>query len=168
MKELPNEEHPFQVKMKEWFEVNQEIYSKFKDKIQSVLKDSLSGNDKELIDDKMAAFQNTILEVLDKEDGTLDELTERFTAAITDGNVLAYCLYCYLELDNGFEEIADTMTDLELPVDAKYAKDGIKAYLQDKRRETQEAVNKDLNLLGLRRWHYAVGTTTIPKTTKSL
>lgn len=154
MKELPNEEHPFQVKMKEWFEVNQEIYSKFKDKIQSVLKDSLSGNDKELIDDKMAAFQNTILEVLDKEDGTLDELTERFTAAITDGNVLAYCLYCYLELDNGFEEIADTMTDLELPVDAKYAKDGIKAYLQDKRRETQEAVNKDLNLLGLRRWHY--------------
>ena len=37
---------------------------------------------------------------------------------------------------------------------AKYAKDGIKAYLQDKRRETQEAVNKDLNLLGLRRWHY--------------
>ena len=46
MKELPNEEHPFQVKMKEWFEVNQEIYSKFKDKIQSVLKDSLSGNDK--------------------------------------------------------------------------------------------------------------------------
>ena len=154
MKELPNEEHPFQVKMKEWFEVNQEIYSKFKDKIQSVLKDSLSGNDKELIDDKMAAFHNTILEVLDKEDGTLDELTERFTAAITDGNVLAYCLYCYLELDNGFEEIADTMTDLELPVDAKYAKDGIKAYLQDKRRETQEAVNKDLNLLGLRRWHY--------------
>ena len=154
IKELPNEEHPFQVKMKEWFEVNQEIYSKFKDKIQSVLKDSLSGNDKELIDDKMAAFQNTILEVLDKEDGTLDELTERFTAAITDGNVLAYCLYCYLELDNGFEEIADTMTDLELPVDAKYAKDGIKAYLQDKRRETQEAVNKDLNLLGLRRWHY--------------
>ena len=30
MKELPYEEHPFQVKMKEWFEANQEIYSKFK------------------------------------------------------------------------------------------------------------------------------------------
>ena len=89
MKELPNEEHPFQVKMKEWFEANQEIYSKFKNKIQSVLKDSLSGNDKELIDDKMAVLQSTILEVLDKEDGTLDELAERFTAAIKDSNVFA-------------------------------------------------------------------------------
>ena len=147
MKELPYEEHPFQVKMKEWFEANQEIYSKFKDKIQSVLKDSLSGNDKELIDDRMAALQSTILEVLDKEDGTLDELTERFTAAIKDDNVFACCLYCYLELDNGVEEIADAMTDLELPVDAKDVKNGIKAYLQDKR---------------------PVGTTTIPKTTKSL
>ena len=37
MKELPNEEHPFQVKMKEWFEVNQEIYSKFKDKTSNIV-----------------------------------------------------------------------------------------------------------------------------------
>ena len=62
-------------------------------------------------------------------------------------------MYCYLELDNGLEEIADAMTDLELSAGAKDIKDGIKVYLQDKRRETQEAVNKDLNLLGLRRWH---------------
>ena len=87
MRELPNEEHPFQAKMKEWFEANPEIYSKFKDKIQSVLKNSLCGNDKELIDDEMAALQSAILEVLDKEDGTLDELTGRFTAAI---NVLLF------------------------------------------------------------------------------
>ena len=154
MRELPNEEHPFQAKMKEWFEANQEIYSKFKDKIQSVLKNSLYGNDKELIDDEMAALQSAILEVLDKEDGTLDELTERFTAAIKDGNVFACCLYCYLEQDNGLEEIADAMMNLELSAGAKDIKDGIKVYLQDKRRETQEAVSKDLNLLGLRRWHY--------------
>ena len=87
MKKLPNEEHPFQAKMKEWFEANQEIYSKFKNKIQSVLRDSLYGNDKEQIDDKMAALQSIILEVLDKEDGTLNELTERFTAAIKGDNV---------------------------------------------------------------------------------
>lgn len=31
MKEFPYEEHPSQVKMKEWFEANQEIYSDFKD-----------------------------------------------------------------------------------------------------------------------------------------
>ena len=149
MKELPNEEHPFQVKMKEWVEVNQEIYSKFKDKIQSVLKDSLYENDKELIDDRTAILQSTILEVLDKEDGTLDELTERFTAAITDGNVFACCLYCYLELDNGFEEIADAMTDLELPADAKDVKDGIKAYLQDKRREHTRGSQQGFEFTGL-------------------
>lgn len=154
MKELPYEEHPFQVKMKEWFEANQEIYSDFKDKIQSVLKGSLCDNNNEQTDDKTAALQSTILEVLDKKDGAFDELTERFTAAIKDGNVSACCLYCYLELDNGLEEIADAMTDLELPADAKYVKNGIKNYLQDKKRETQEAVNKDLNLLDLRRWHY--------------
>lgn len=154
MRELPNEEHPSQVKMKEWFEANQEIYSDFKDKIQSVLKGSLCDNNNEQTDDKTAALQSAILEVLDKEDGTLDELTERFTAAIKDDNVLACCLYCYLEQDNGLEEIADAMTDLELSAGAKDIKDGIKVYLQDKRRETQEAVNKDLNLLGLRRWHY--------------
>lgn len=140
--------------MKEWFEANQEIYSNFKDKIQSVLKNSLCDNSNEQTDDEMAALQSTILKVLDKEDGTLDELTERFTTAIKDGNVFACCLYCYLELDNGLEEIADAMTDLELPADAKDVKDGIKAYLQDKKRETQESANKDLNLLSLRRWHY--------------
>ena len=52
--------------MKEWFEENQEIYSKFKNKIQSVLRDSLYGNDQELIDDKMAALQSIILREFDE------------------------------------------------------------------------------------------------------
>lgn len=150
----PREGHLAQVKMKEWLEANQEIYSKFKDKIQSVLKDLLYDNNSEQIDEETATLQNTILEVLNKEDGALNELTKRFMTALKDDNVFACCLYCYLELDNGFEEIADAMTELEVPADANCVKDGIKAYLQDKRRETQEAVNKDLNLLSLRRWHY--------------
>lgn len=49
-----------------------------------------------------------------------DELTERFTTAIKGGNVSACCLYCYLELDNGLEEIADAMTDLELKIRQKW------------------------------------------------
>lgn len=154
MKELPPDKLHLQAKMKEWLAANQEIYSKFKDKIQSVLKDSLCDKDNKQTDGEAAVLQSTILEVLDKEDGTLDELTERFTTALKEGNVFACCLYCYLELDNGLEEIADVMTEVELPSDAKYVKSGIKAYLQDRRRETQESVNKDLNLLSLRRWHY--------------
>lgn len=154
MKELPPDKLHLQAKMKEWLAANQEIYSKFKDKIQSVLKDSLCDKDNKQTDGEAAVLQSTILEVLDKEDGTLDELTERFTTALKEGNVFACCLYCYLELDNGLEEIADVMTEVELPSDAKYVKSGIKTYLQDRRRETQESVNKDLNLLSLRRWHY--------------
>ena len=154
MKELPPDKLHLQAKMKEWLAANQEIYSKFKDKILSVLKDSLCDKDNKQTDGEAAVLQSTIVEVLDKEDGTLDELTERFTTALKEGNVFACCLYCYLELDNGLEEIADVMTEVELPSDAKYVKSGIKAYLQDRRRETQESVNKDLNLLSLRRWHY--------------
>lgn len=154
MKELPPDKHHLQAKMKEWLDANQETYSQFKDKIQSALKESLCGKNCKLSDDEMTAFQSTILEMLDKEDGTLGELTEHFIISVKGGNVFACCLYCYLELDNGLEEIADAMTELELPDDAKYVKSGIKAYLHDKKRETQEAVNKDLNLLSLRRWHY--------------
>ena len=154
MKELPPDKHHLQAKMKEWLDANQETYSQFKDKIQSALKESMCGKNCELSDDEMTAFQSTILEMLDKEDGTLGELTEHFITSVKGCNVFACCLYCYLELDNGLKEIADAVTEIELPTDSKYVKDGIKAYLQDKRRETQEAVNKDLNLLSLRRWHY--------------
>lgn len=97
-------------------------------------------NDEEQADEEMAAYQNAILEVLDKEDG-LDNLIDRFMTAIKDRNVFACCLYCYLELDNGLEELADVMAESELPEDATYIKDGIKAYLQDKSCETQETVN---------------------------
>ena len=154
MKELPPDKHHLQAKMKEWLDANQETYSQFKDKIQSALKESMCGKNCELSDDEMTAFQSTILEMLDKEDGTLGELTEHFITSVKGCNVFACCLYCYFELDNGLKEIADAVTEIELPTDSKYVKDGIKAYLQDKRRETQEAVNKDLNLLSLRRWHY--------------
>lgn len=152
-KELHNAKLHLQEKMREWLGADQEFYSKFKDKIQSVLKDSLRDNDGEQADEEMAAYQNAILEILDKEDG-LDNLIDRFMTAIKDGNVFACCLYCYLELGNGLEELADVMAESELPEDATYIKDGIKAYLQDIRRETQETVNKDLNLLSLRRWYY--------------
>ena len=109
-KELPNAKLHLQEKMREWLGANQEIYSKFKDKIQSGLKDSLRDNVEEQADEEMAAYQNAILEVevLDKEDGQ-DNLIDRFMTAIKDRNVFACCLYCYLELDNGFEELADVM-----------------------------------------------------------
>ncbi len=154
IKELHHDDYPCQSKMQEWLETNREIYSDFKGKIQSVLKNPLYDNYNELIDDEMATLQSIILEIMTTEEENADKIIDRFANAIKDGNVSACCLYCYLELDNGVEEIENAMTNFEQSKDAKYIKDGIHTYLEDKKRETQEAVNKELNLLSLRRWHY--------------
>lgn len=154
MKELSPDKFHLQAKMQEWLETNREIYSDFKGKIQSVLKNPLCDNYNELIDDEMATLQSIILEIMTTEEENADKIIDRFANAIKDGNVSACCLYCYLELDNGVEEIENAMTNFEQSKDAKYIKDGIHTYLEDKKRETQEAVNKELNLLSLRRWHY--------------
>lgn len=153
MKEFHHEDYPSQSEMQEWLEANREIYSDFKGKIQSVLRNPLCDNYNELIDDEMATLQSIILEIMTTEENA-DKIIDRFANTIKDGNVSACCLYCYLELDNGVEEIENAMTNFEQSEDAKYIKDGIHTYLEDKKRETQEAVNKELNLLSLRRWHY--------------
>lgn len=155
MKELHHDDYPGQSKMQEWLEANREIYTDFKSKIQSILKNLLCDNhSNKQIDDETSTLQSIILEIMTTEEGiTADEMVDKFSNAIKEGNVSACCLYCYLELDNGLNEIEYAMTKFEQSEDAKYIKDGIQAYLEDKRRETQ-AVNKDLNLLSLRRWHY--------------
>lgn len=152
MKAFHNRNHPDKSEMQEWFEKNKETYSDFKSNIQSLLKNMLCDSNTKQLDDETAALRNIILEAM-AENGSADEMIDKFSNAIKDGNVSACCLYCYLELDNGLKKIEYAMTKFEQSEDAKYIKDGIQAYLEDKRRETQ-AVNKDLNLLSLRRWHY--------------
>ena len=155
MKELHHDDYPSQSEMQEWLEANREIYTDFKSKIQSILKDLLCDNHSKQIDDETTTLQSIILEVMTPEEGVAtDELIDKFSNAIKEGNVSACCLYCYLELDNGLKEIEYAMTKFEQSEEAKYIKEGIHAYWEDKKRETQEAVNKDLNLLSLRRWHY--------------
>lgn len=155
MKELHHDNYSSQSEMQEWLEANREIYTDFKSKIQSILKNLLCDNYSKQIDDETNKLQSIILEIMTTEEGvTTDELIDKFSNAIKDGNVSACCLYCYLELDNGFKEIEYAMSKFEQSEDAKYIKEGIHAYWEDKKRETQEAVNKDLNLLSLRRWHY--------------
>ena len=153
-KELFPDKLYLQSEMQEWLEANREIYTDFKSKIQSILNGLLCDNHGEQTDDETTTLQNIILEVMTTEEGAAaDKVIDKFSNAIKDWNVSACCLYCYLELDNGFKEIEYAMTRFEQSEDAKYIKHGIQAYLEDKRRETQ-AVNKDLNLLSLRRWHY--------------
>lgn len=141
-------------KMKEWFEANQEIYAEFKSKIHSTL-DILSQDGTNVAEcDETYSLQNMLLEAMAAKNMPVENIINTFSKAAEEGDVAACCMYCYLELDNGLEEIESTMTKFEQSTDAQYIKDGIKLYLQDKEKETQDASDQDLNLLRLRRWHY--------------
>ena len=141
-------------KMKEWFEANQEIYAEFKSKIHSTL-DILSQDGTNVAEcDETYSLQNMLLEAMTAKNMPVENIINTFSKAAEEGDVAACCMYCYLELDNGLEEIESAMTKFEQSTDAQYIKDGIKLYLQDKEQETQDASDQDLNLLRLRRWHY--------------
>lgn len=141
-------------KMKEWFEANQEIYAEFKSRIHSTL-DILSQDGTNVAEcDDTDSLQNMLLEAMTAKNMPVENIINTFSKAAEEGDVAACCMYCYLELDNGLEEIESAMTKFEQSTDAQYIKDGIKLYLQDKEQETQDASDQDLNLLRLRRWHY--------------
>ena len=141
-------------KMKEWFEANQEIYAEFKSRIHSTL-EILSQDGTNVAEcDETYSLQNMLLEAMAAKNMPVENIINTFSKAAEEGDVAACCMYCYLELDNGLEEIESTMTKFEQSTDAQYIKDGIKLYLQDKEKETQDASDQDLNLLRLRRWHY--------------
>lgn len=141
-------------KMKEWFEANQEIYAEFKSKIHSTL-DILSQDGTSVAEcDDTNSLQNMLLEAMAAKNMPVENIINTFSKAAEEGKVAACCMYCYLELDNGLEEIESAMTKFEQSADAQYIKDGVKFHLQDKEQETQEASDRELNLLCLRRWHY--------------
>ena len=140
--------------MKEWFEANQEIYAEFKSRIHSTL-DILSQDGTNVAEcDDTDSLQNMLLEAMTAKNMPVENIINTFSKAAEEGDVAACCMYCYLELDNGLEEIESAMTKFEQSTDAQYIKDGIKLYLQDKEQETQDASDQDLNLLRLHRWHY--------------
>lgn len=141
-------------KMREWFEANQEIYAEFKSRIHSTL-DILSQDGTNVAEcDDTDSLQNMLLEAMTAKNMPVENIINTFSKAAEEGDVAACCMYCYLELDNGLEEIESAMTKFEQSTDAQYIKDGIKLYLQDKEQETQDASDQYLNLLRLRRWHY--------------
>ena len=111
--------------MKEWFETNQEIYAEFKSKIHSTL-NILSQNDDNAAEcDEPDSLQNILMEVMAAKNMPIENIMNIFSKAVEEGNVAACCMYCYLELDNGLEEIESAMTKFEQSTDAQYIKDGV-------------------------------------------
>ena len=81
MKELSPDKFHLQAKMQEWLEANQEIYTDFKSKIQSILKNLLCDNHSKQIDDEAITLQSIILEVMTTEEGVAtDEMIIKMVA----------------------------------------------------------------------------------------
>ncbi len=100
-------------KMKEWFEANQEIYAEFKSKIHSTL-DILSQDGTNVAEcDDTDSLQNMLLEALAAKNMPVENIINPFSKAAEEGEVATCCMYCYLELDNGLEEIESAMTKFE-------------------------------------------------------
>ena len=64
MKGLFPDKFHLQAKMQEWLEANQEIYTAFKGKIQSILKNLLCDNYSKQIDDEANKLQSIILDII--------------------------------------------------------------------------------------------------------
>ena len=91
MKELSPDKFHLQAKMQEWLEANREIYTDFKSKIQSILKNLLCDNHSKQIDDETNKLQSIILEIITTEEGAAaDKMIDKFSNAIKDGNVAEY------------------------------------------------------------------------------
>lgn len=85
MKELHHDNYPSQSEMQEWLEANREIYTDFKSKIQSILKNLLCDNYSKQIDDEANKLQSIILEIMTTEEGAAtDEMIDKFSNAIED------------------------------------------------------------------------------------
>lgn len=77
MKEPHHDDYSGQSEMQEWLEANREIYTDFKSKIQSILKNLLCDNHSKQIDDETSTLQSIILEAMTKEEGaTTDEMID--------------------------------------------------------------------------------------------
>ncbi len=122
-------------KMKEWLEANQEIYAEFKSKIHSTL-DILSQDGTNVAEcDETYSLQNMLLEAMAAKNMPVENIINTFSKAAEEGDMAACCMHCYLELDNGFEEIESAMTKFEQSTDAQYIKDGLNSTCRIKSRK---------------------------------
>ncbi len=151
-----------------WKEVNADDYSKFKDMMDSILsykdwntledigRDDIGGNESlgEEMAENIKSFKK-VLVLLAKGESSIEDW---YTKALKDRSVIAFCICCYICLDNGLEQIKKKLDErvrlIEHTDITESIKDFFRQKAEDKRLETAELYDKKLNLLTLRRWHY--------------
>ncbi len=151
-----------------WKEVNADIYSEFKNMVDTLLTDTdwnaLKEIEKDEIEEKDGISEETvediksfidILILLAKGESAIEDW---YAEAINNRNVFAFCICCYICLDNGLEEIKKGLEDRDKQLEHMGITEGIKGFFllkaEDNGQEYAGTSDKELNLLTLRRWHY--------------
>ncbi|MCD8306345.1 MAG: DUF6043 family protein [Prevotella sp.] len=172
-----------------WKEVNADTYSEFKNMVDTLLTDTdwnllkeieKDGIEEDGIDEETAEDIKSFIDILILLAKGESAIENWYTEAINNRNVFAFCICCYICLDNGLEEIKKGLEDKDKQLEHMGITEGIKGFFllkaEDNGQEYAGASDKacanespkhfrdrvqprldevkELNLLTLRRWHY--------------
>lgn len=141
----------------EWREAHADVYSKFKQDLEEELEQPCH-QILEMEDDYAECLRSVVTNLTAHVTPNGVDFAKLYFQAVETGDVFAYCLCCYLLLDNGAEKFIKVVeTRIEQP-GAEEIIEGLWKYRrfckQSRRLETDNITTNELNLLSLRRWHY--------------
>lgn len=143
----------------DWKEAHADIYSKFKQDLETQLQKSYHETILELGDnedvDSLQQAMTSLASVTSQ--GNLD-IGQLYAKAVEQNDEVALCLCCYLVFDNGAEQLAKAFKEKAKESGTKTITDALSDYIrfrkQNQQQETAEVTTNELNILTLRRWHY--------------
>ena len=144
--------------LSDWKDANAEVYSKFKQDLETQLLQPYHQNILDMGDGAAEPLQSVlaILTSIASDDGF--DIDRLYAKALETDDVSAYCLCCYLHLDNGTDRLLHALAEKVEKPDAQEIFEAVQDYKrfckQNRKQETAEITTDELNILSLRRWHY--------------
>ena len=142
----------------DWKEANKDVYSKFKQDLEEQLLKPYHQTILDLGDGNAGTLQSVIANlaaISSKDDIDVEKL---YSKAVKEGDISAYCLCCYLLLDNGADRLAKAIEEKSEEPGTQEILDAVEDYKrfyeQNSKQEESKITNDELNILSLRRWHY--------------
>ena len=139
-----------------WLANNHEEYAEFKELCHALATETDITKISKTFDVDIESLINllTVFMCLQEENVTINEL---YTEAIAENDVFLYALCCYLYFDNGQEQAFKSI-EIRKDVLRRFGMlEMVESVVEQKEVEEKEelsTIEKDLNLLALRRWHY--------------
>ena len=144
--------------LSDWKDANAEVYSKFKQDLETQLLQPYHQNILDMGDGAAEPLQSVlaILTSIASDDGF--DIDRLYAKALETDDVSAYCLCCYLHLDNGTDRLLHALAEKVEKPDAQEIFEAVQDYKrfckQNRKQETAEITTDELNILSLRRWNY--------------